>query len=289
MLALDLLSARRGMAPVPKGIKGVVSTGGPQNYVNDLFRKSEASIPAGARTNASTLENSLNTIKTDMQQGGTAPSKAAALTKIDEALKSINNGEIEVSQLPAFRVSINEVIDQMGGWSMELPPKIRQRSIRNLGKVKKEIIQTGESYGRTQNPEFLKNWTSANEAASTLGKSNAIKSYVQKNYGGKFVSHSTKLLFGLGGTGIAMGSRFAPAATIGTAGVAAGLSTIYQAGKVLYRVAKSKTLKHYYSETVKSALNGQKAQMIQNLAQLDKKLAEEEKKEKQLIEKLKKD
>lgn len=284
MFILDLIFARRDIT----GNRGL--TGSPRTYVSELFNEAENSIPQGAMADAINLQNTLTTVRTDLQRGGTSPTTTAALKKIDEALNVINNGQIEVRELPAFRRNINAIAEQMGAWNVELPPNLRRQAINNLGQVRRSIIEAGENYGRTQNPQFLQYWQAANEASSVLNRSNVVSSYIQRNYGNKFVSKGAKLLFGVGAGGAFCTTlKVSPVAAAVTGTAVTASSLIYQSGKVLYRIMESPTLRHYYLDSVTAAMNGQKSVMIQNLAKLDKALEEEEKKEKQLIKKLTED
>ncbi len=276
MFILDLLAQRFNAS----GDRGISS----RSYINGLFESAEASVAPGATADATTLQTALMDLRNTMQRGGTSPTTTPALTKIDEALAVINNGQIEVAQLPAFRRNINAIRQSLGGWEAQMPPTLKIQAINNLERVKNSIIEAGENYGRTQNPEFLQYWQSANEASAVIARSNVVSNFVQKYFGNKFVSKGAQALFGVGTVGAAkVGSVFAPAATAGTALLGGLASGMYVAGKAIYRVMNSPTLRRYYIDTITAAANGQKAVMIQNLAKLDKALAEEEEKENQKV------
>lgn len=264
--------------------------GGARGLGNRLLQESEQSIPRGATTSASKLENAINTLEQDLSRGGSSPSKTRALTKINEVRDRINNGMIEVSELPAFRKSINEMIEELGGWGVELPKGIKTKAVNNLNQVKKAIIETGIDYGTYQNPTFGRAWQQGNEALAAVNQSNVISNFIKKNFGNPFKSTSTKLLFGLGGTSAAaIGTKFAPAASILSGGTAGALSLGYQAYKIAHRVWNSPVLRRYYSNVLNASARGSVGQMSANMAALDKKIAEEEKKEEIKIKKLLRD
>jgi hypothetical protein len=276
MLILDLLSQRFNIS----GDRGLTS----RSYVNGLFDSAEASVQPGAMADGIHLQTALMDLRMTLQRGGTSPTTGPALTKIDEALGVINNGQIEVAQLPAFRRNINAIRQSLGGWEFRMPPTLREQAINNLERVKSSIIEAGENYGRTQNPQFLEFWQSANEASTVLSRSNVISNFVQKYFGDKFVSKGAQALFGAGAVGTAkVGGHLAPVTTTATGALAGMASSIYMAGKAIYRLMNSPTLRHYYVDTLSAAANGQKGVMIQNLAKLDKAIAEEEKKENQKV------
>ena len=114
-----------------------------------------------------------------------------------------------------------------------------------------------------------------------------IYNFIKKNYGDRFESAGTKLLFGLGGVSVAgTAQHFAPGLVAAGGGIAAGLGSIYQTVKVFQRIKNSPTLARYYGNVLKASAEKNTQQMIQNMEKLDKALAFEEKKEKDLIEKL---
>lgn len=273
MLALDLLNARQ--------THGV---GGSRNFIRELFSASERSVPQGAVADARTLERSLNNLRADLQRGGTSPSKTSALNKIEELFNKIQNGSIDPREFPSFRRSINELIEGQGGWAIDVPPAIRQRTINNLSRVKREVVEAGENYGRTQNPVFGELWSRANEASAVRSRSEHVTNFIKKNFGNKFKSVAASFLFGLGGGTAALGGsilgKAASAASIG-----ATLAPIYKGAQYLQRVIQSPTLRHYYSEVIRYAGQNNAPKMIKAMQALDAALAKEEKQEKELIEK----
>jgi hypothetical protein len=278
MFLLDLISARRGTIPRTPGVKGALEMGGPQSYVSSLFKKAEASLPKnGQMVDATQLQVGLKNLRSTFNRGGTRESRAAALKVIDELEARIQNGQIDVRELPAFRTRINEDIQKLGGWDFTTPPAIRERAIKNLSDVKRNVIQAGEDYGRTQNPEFLNAWKSANEAQSVLSRSNVVSNFIQKTIGDSVISKGVKALFGLGGAGAAA-TKLSATALLESGATGAFLGSLYGTAKLLYRVVKSPTLREYYFNTINAAINGQKGLLIKNANLLDEKIKEEEKK-----------
>lgn len=270
MLALDLLNPKKGFR-------------GANKYIGSLFRAAEDAIPTNAVADATALNSSLTKLRNTLNIGGSAPSKTAALGKIDEIQNLIVNNQISPHQLVGFRKTINELIDSLGGWEIKLPKAIKKRTVDNLNLVKREAIKAGEEYGRTSNPEFLLNWRNANEASAAFQQSKFISNFIENKFGSKFKSIGVKLLFGLPGAGLIISPSLQ--GLVAGGGATGALTGIYQATKILHQVMNSPTLRKYYSNVIKEAGKNNAAAMVANLELLDKKLLEEEKrKEKRLKE-----
>lgn len=261
MLALDLLSKRAG---------------GSKKYIGDLFAESEAAIPNGLRVPVSQLQQDLSASKTVLQRGGSSSRTTKALQKIDEIEQRIQNGTMDPKEFPAFRKTINSAIDDLGGWDMATSPANRRQAIKHLNEVKDAIIKEAERYGQT-NPQFLKAWKKANEAASVSGKSNKISNFIEKVVGKK-AGTTIKTLFGFGG----VTSLLSP----GTALVAGAGTVAYQGFKLLYRVVNSPTLRDYYKKVISSALKENASQVSANAKALEQKTKEEDEEERKKIKKI---
>jgi hypothetical protein len=275
MFFLDLISGKR--AQIPGQRRGL---GGSQRYINSLFDQARQSLPEGAHfVDVSPMVDCLNTERAILMRGGGSPSRQQGIDRIDRLLTRINNGQMDVHEFMPARESINELITTLGGWNFELPPAIRRRSIANLNRIKGSLIEAGENYGRQENPQFFQSWRDANEAQTVLSRSNVVANFIQRNIG-RFATHPiTKSLFGL----ITAGSSiFKP--SVGAVGL--GALGIYEAGKLLYRVYESPTLRRFYSNAVRGAINGQKGVLTSNVEKLDKEIKKEEKEKEKKKKKL---
>jgi len=252
MLALDLLGNRQG-----------IGMGGVRKYASHLFNEAEKALPEGAMLNAKNFQTSLNNLENTLEQGGKATSKTKALEKISEIQSKIKNGEIEAKELVEFRKTINEAIDEMGGFEWVTKPKIRQRAINNLNDVRKEVIKGLNEYGQTSNPTFLKFHKDANEAYAAIENSDKIKKFLSKYLGSQIAGKATGLLFG------------APLGHLVSASTG-GLSTALLAGnealKLFHRVKNSPVLSRYYKNILNAALKGNSAEAISNYKKLDKEI-----------------
>jgi hypothetical protein len=276
MAILDIASQRFGR-------------GGAKKYANQLFSEAEEAINlmgSGHTADATGLNRALDDLQRTLSRGGKSTSKTPALDKIKQAKSKISSGRIDPRELVEFRKTINEAIEELGGWQLQLPKPIKNRAINNLNKVKSKIIEAGEHYGRTQNAPFLKKWQSANEASAVYHKSNLISNFIKKHFPGKIASPATKLLFGVGPSIGAIGG--VGGAALGT-GITAGVAGLNETAKIFYRITKSPVLKKHYSNIIKAAAENDVAKFTSNLKLLDKELAKSEKREKEEIKRLTKD
>lgn len=251
MLALDLMANK---------------TGGAKKFAGSLFRKAEEAVPKGVSVNASELERSLNALENQLSSGGSRPTTKKALEKALEIKNEIKNGKIDVKRLAAYRPSINEAIEEMGGFNLELPKKLKPVAIRNLNLVKNEVVKTLNQYGEKFNPEFLKYNKSANEAWAVYENSNKIANFLRDKVSYSPKSKAVMNLFSLAPVAgvTALGSLSPAAAT----GALTGAS-LYQSYKILERVRKSPTLRKYYGNVVKEAAARNAPQATKNLKALD--------------------
>lgn len=265
MLGLDLLGGR-------------ISSGGAKGYASNLFKQRDKTIPEGAALATENLQKSISSLKKELLKGGEATSTDAALQKLDQLAKKIEDNKIPIDELTKFQERINEKILEQGGFKLETPPKVRERSVENLNKVKRLVIESLGEYGEKQNPEFLDLHRKANKAFATFEKSNVITNFIQKKFGNKIKNPLVKTLFGLGTAGGAgTAALTSPAFGAIAGGVGAGGAALYQGMKIFYRVAKSPELRKYYTDVVKNALAGNAIKTKKSLDELDKRLKDEEK------------
>lgn len=258
MVLLDLLGHRKAL-------------GSAKDYSSSLFQKADQAIPNGISYEAGNLENSLNSLEKTFKMGGKRPSTGDALEKISEIKDEIKDGRIDLKGLLAYRQSINELIDKYKGFDITVSnPAIRSKIINNLQKVKGEVINAGEEYGKKYNPEYLKLSQAANESYAAVQQSNKIANAIEK-YAPKLKSTAAKILLGAGGLG-----AFGTGVKIGGAQLAAPLilgTPAYKLFKTILR-AKSPTLRNHYFKILEGAAKGNSAQIIKNAKSLDKELLE---------------
>jgi hypothetical protein len=262
MLMLDLARIRRSAG------------GSAKDFASNLFSKAEKSIPEGTKIKVPDLEDALMKLESEFQSGGGRPSVKSALEKIHEIRSQIKDNQISAKWLLDNRQAINEVIKEGGGFGVILPKDIKQKIHINLNKVKKNSIDALIDYGKKENPEFLKYYEPANEAYAVNQKADAISNFLQKHFGNYLTNSVAKSLFGGAGAigaGVLGGAK-ALGITAATAGTAFPL---YQAGKLLYKVVNSPTLRKYYSQIIEGATKGNVSEVAQNLQKLEKGLKQD--------------
>lgn len=258
MLALDLLSRR---------------SGGVKKHVSELFKKAEEALPTGISVKATELESALNKLEKTLSAGGSRPTSKKSLEKLNEIKKEIKNDKIDLKRLAAYRPSINEAIEELGGFNLEVPRKLKPQAIRNLNQVKSEVIKTLDQYGKKFNPEFYKYNKSANEAYAAMQKSNVIANFIHDKLPYSPQSKSVQTLFSY--APIAATAGLAKLSPIGAVGALGGMGA-YQGFKVLNRVKNSPTLRKYYGNVLKEAMAGNVAQTTRNIKALDMAMLKEE-------------
>ncbi len=252
MIALDLMSGNKG---------------GAKKHLSSLYEKAEAAVPKGVSYNSGKLEKALTNLETELSKGGKRATSIKALEKVSEIKDEIKNGKIDIKRLAAYRPSINEAIEEMGGFNIELPKKLKKVAIRNLNQVKDEVIGTLNDYGKKVNPEFLKYHQAANEGWAAYSRSHLIGNFLKDKVA--FVPHSKAVqavfgyapLIGIAGTALKAGPGTAFGATAAYGG--------YQGVKVLHQIMNSPTLRKYYANVLKEAAAGNVAGATRNLKALD--------------------
>jgi len=258
MVALDLLSRR---------------TGGAKKYSQELFKKAEQAVPEGTQIDATGLSKALHKVERDLSAGGSRPTTKKALEKVTEIQKEIADGTIDAKRLAAYRPSINEAIDELGGFQLEVPKKLKPQAIRNLNKVKEEVISSLYEYGEKFNPDYLALSKAANESYAAISKSNLIANFIKDKVKYTPKSEAVKLLFSLAGPAAAIGAF----KTLSPATTAAGIGGYgaYQGVKILHQVINSPVLRKYYQNVLKESSAGNASGVAKNLKALDLHLKDE--------------
>lgn len=262
MIALDLISRRSG------GIK---------KHLDTLWAEAEQAVPKGVSISTKNLEKSLDALEYTFTAGGKKPSTIKSLEKlkeIREEIKASGNGKIPLDRLIPFRKSINEVIDEMGGFSAEVPFKYRPAAKKHLNELKGEVIGAVNQYADKFNPVLKQKWSDANEAYAAYSQSNRIANFIQKKVAYTPQSQGAKLLFSYAPHAIGFTAlKVAPVAAIASVPAAA----TYQAYKVLKRVTDSPVLRKYYGNVLKEAAAGNAPSASKNLKALDVLLLKDQK------------
>lgn len=237
----------------------MVNPGRTAQEIGKLYKNAESNLPETDVFSAKSLEKNLNNLKNNITKLRPTRNLSSAekyvVDQVEKVTDLIHNGEINIGQAWAQKRSLN---DELATLYKDIPGKKDQKKVRNLAKqITGFLNSTIKEYGK-KNPEFYKNFRDADEAFGTLARSNVFSNWVKDN-----VVHSPVT--------VGLMHLFSPIAT-GTAVAAFP----YQAGKLIYRIQKSPTLRKIYGDAVKSAGKEDSKAFNKYLKELDEKLEEEE-------------
>lgn len=230
-----------------------------QNLKKDLFAKAREARPVDAKVDAFKLQQNIKNYRTQLQKGGSAPYKNAALKKLDELEEAAKSGDIRVDELENFKITTNSL---RSGLYEEFKGNAPGRKLAKdaLDKVSNIIDQGLDVYGFS-NPEWQSFYRPANEVHGAIAQSYRVRNAISR--------HAKKLGFPalVAELGLvhAVG---APAAISAAGGAAAALGT----GELMARVMKSPTLRKHYLNLVNGALKDDVVVMRENLRKLDEEL-----------------
>jgi hypothetical protein len=242
----------------------MVNPKGIQNFYNkkyDIVKKTTPNV----NVSVPNLEKDLEGLETILRKGVSVPTKTAVLRPIEELKGKIKNGSIPADELVQARFDVNNLMGD---------PELLKYGEHQLPKLSKSInqsIQGSKELGK----EFKQNFLEADQAYSALHQSKKASRFL-----GKLHPVKSSLVAGL------FEALHYPEAILPTAG---GLVTGYSAVKayeLMQRVNANPTMRKYYVNMMKSALNENKIATLRNFNALEEKLREEDRsrsqKEKQL-------
>ena len=224
-------------------------------FVGDKFKKAKALIPKKAMVNTSNLTSRLESLENELSKGISTPSKNEIKSAISELKSKVSGGSYPAQDLVESYHNINERMNSKGLFG-DLDKTEKKNLQFRYGKLKDVISKEINEYGK-RNPKFLKEWREANEGYATIQDSKKFTRFLE--------SHIGKLPRRIA-EGIVIEAFLGhPQLASGTAASFVGIKT----GEVLYRVAKSPTLRSHYINVVKSAGEENLPAMIRSLSKLE--------------------
>lgn len=251
----------------------------------DLYAERDASL-RGVNTmhDARRFTHELNQERTLLMRGTPGAHEREVINRIDDLLQRSQSGMIDVHDLVAAKRQINEAREGL----FSLPRQARRTARQRYNHLARVVDDELEAYGRTQNPQFLHFQRAADEVYRVTQASNVVGNMVQrvapvmglKSPVAAAFSHGVAATIGSSIGAVAKGG-------IGSAipisvGAGAG-STVYQTGKIMYRIARSPNLRHLYGQVVANSLEGNTVAMMKNLKKLDEAYIASEKRNPNLI------
>lgn len=241
----------------------------PQGFSQERIGEAKNMIPQNTTVPVRPLADGLMNLYNRLNRGLQVPSKSRAMQGMRELADQVDNNRISLHSLMDARDNINEWISEAGGW--DVPANTRSQTLRNLNELKGQIINVIDTNLTQRFPQAAELYRTGYEASAVTHQSNAISNFIEQKFGRQTKSIGAKLLFPALGTG----ATILPKTALGVAAT----YPIYKVGQVLYRISKSPTLAGYYQEVIRNSLTKNAPAMISSLSKLDKKLAEEEQKE----------
>jgi hypothetical protein len=228
--------------------------------LGDLYKSAESKLPKGAKIPANKLNNNLTSLENQVTKGrpvsNLAPSEKFVIDEIEKIKNLTSSGSIDIEKAWAQKRSLNENLSKH---VYETADKGASKRAKNLAKVlNKDLNEVLKDYGHT-NPEFYKDFKSADEGFGVLARSNFASRFIEKNIKSSPITHGLLHLFG---------------SPIG--GAVSGAVLPYQGFKLGYRISKSKTLRNIYNKALQSAIKEDAGAFNKYLNELDEAIQEDE-------------
>jgi len=250
----------------------LASQSNPAEFSRNRIAQAKNMIPETATVSSGPLARRLRPVYNYINSGlRNVPSAARTREIINDLADQSRTGRINMRSLMKARDDVNELINDAGGFDVH--PDVRDRTVNNLNRAKRAIIQTIDENMSARFPQAAELYRTGYEASAVTHTSNAISNFLEKRFGRTLASVGARLLFPAATGGAALiGPKALVATTIGL--------PLYQTGKVMYRVANSPTLARYYQDVITSSTLGNTAAMVKSLSKFDKAMLKEEEKEK---------
>lgn len=231
---------------------------GVQNLYKGLYDKVQKNIP-NMKINVIPLEKRLNSIEKGLEKGVSTTTKQAVLKPIQELKSKIQNGEISAEDLIRSRFDLNELMGD---------PELLKRGknafplvVRAVNKAIKGSHQLGSN--------IKKNLTEADEAYGAYRQSRKASDFIRKSLNDKPFKHA---LFATGIEALTYPEAIIPSASALIAG--GGAIKLYE---FMSRINANPTMRKYYSEMIKSAIDENKTSLIKFTKKLDEEFSKEDK------------
>ena len=242
-------------------LSGLTGKGNLKKFWNEQYRLADESVPSKTRLNANKLDRKLDKLSKDLRKGGiVTPSEKFVQKPLKELKRIIHDGELRVEDAVNAKKKINELrsslFDEVKGKSAQKFARTRINDISNY------LDETLALYGK-ENPTFIKHYKAANEAYGGYQQSKRVGNWI-----------SRAIPFGNFGKGSLLIAEaiFKPASLKATV-PAWGL---FKMGELVTRMTKNPTLRNYYVNLIKNAINENKSGFIKNLKGMENEVKKNE-------------
>jgi len=235
-------------------LSGLAGRGNVKKYWTQQYKLAEESVPPRTRLNANKLDRQLDKLNSQLRKGGVeTPSQKFVEKPLKDLKKIIRDGEMRVEDAVAAKIKINEL---RSGLFDEVKGKSGQKYARTkINDISHFLDETIERYGK-ENPKFLKHYKAANEAFGGFQQSKRVSNWINRHIPfGKLNKESLLIIEAL----------FKPASLkISVPGYAA-----FKGGELLTRMFKNPTLRRFYGNMLKDAVNENKSGFLKNIKKIE--------------------
>ncbi len=238
-------------------LAGLTGRGTVKKYWKEQYRLADEAIPSNAKVTTFGLERKLDHLSGELEKGISTPSKIFVNTPLKKIRKKIKKGTVKVDELVQFKRDINELRGKLyKDLSGKQSINYAQGKINDLsGLIDSEIA----AYGK-KNPAFLKHYRNANEAYAGFNQSKRVGNWVGKQM--KSIGKGPLLILE------GLFPKLLP--------TMAGLFTGLKSAEFVTRVMRNSTLRRFYGNLVKDAVNENKGGFIKNLRAMEKEIEKSE-------------
>lgn len=238
-------------------LAGLAGKGNVKKFWNNQYDLAEKSVPKGDKLEAFKLDRQLDKLSSELRKGGIeTPSQKFVEKPLRDLQKIISEGELRVEDAIAAKKKINEL---RAGLFEEVKGKGAQKYARTkINDIAKYLDESIEKYGR-ENPDFFKHYKAANEAYSGFQQSKKVGQWIKKALPYGKMGHKALYL---------LEAIFKPAILKSTLPAFGALKT----GELLTRMFKNPTLRQYYGNLMKDAINENKVGVLRNLKFMEKEI-----------------
>lgn len=245
-----------------------ISPGKAQQFVDNSYEKAKDAIPPKTMIPTDRYVRNLDELEQTFLRGAPTPSKKSVLDILQPLRNRASGGAIEADELVQAYKDINETLNSKDLFNV-LGSKGKPIARIKFEKLKDQIRKELDSYGQ-YNPEFIKNWTSANAGHAAIEKSKSTRDWISSK-----IRHIPEKLFGTAAFEALSGY---PELAAGTVGTAAGAFTGLRAFETIHRFMKSDLLRKHYLDAIKHASASNLPAMVKSLERLDEADRKESKK-----------
>ncbi len=250
----------------------IANIGNAPQMASKAYNQAVNMIPQGTRMSTRYLQQEMNAIKNlSWFKTGRTTAKGPAMDEIKRIEDAVQHGSMDVHDAMQIRRDINEARNKLGAFNYE--PGIDKKAARQYLDQIDDVLRTNlERYGQANNPNWLKNYQTANQAYAVTRRSQQLQDYIHAHPVGKaLTSNTAKTLFHLGG---ASALAQAPQLIAGAVPLAAGAKGM----QIINRMMRSPLLRNYYLEVLTQAAAQNAGAMQRALIKFDNEAQKEEKK-----------